>query len=203
MEITIDSPLILDFDIENRPGAYWYDGNPTSEVTAIAWSFVGQPTVHCEALPPRLATEAGYQLAMQKMLLGFLHAYELADVVTGHYIRKHDLPILNGALIEWADQQLSPKLTIDTKLDLVRWGGFAKTQENLGLLMEKLTPGVSRYLANKEHMTQMDWRQANRLTEEGVAETERRVVGDVRQHKELRLELVHHGLLRSPKVWRP
>ena len=30
---------VLDFDIENRPLSYWYDGNCTAEITAIAASF--------------------------------------------------------------------------------------------------------------------------------------------------------------------
>jgi hypothetical protein len=198
-------PRILDFDIENRPGAYWYDGNPTSEVTAIAWSVVGESQVVVRALNPKcgLETEAEFADQYSFILGSFLRAYKDADVVTGHFIRKHDLPILNGAMIEWLGTTLEPKVTIDTKLDLVRWGGYAKTQENLGLLMSKVSESSAEYLANKEHMTQMDWRTANRLTVEGVEETGRRVAGDVRQHKALRLELNTLGLLKSPRIWRP
>lgn len=199
------APRILDFDIENRPGAYWYDGNPTSEVTAIAWSFAGEDEVTVQALNPEhgLATELQYEDQYISMLASFMRAYRLANVVTGHFIRKHDLPIINGAMIEWLGTTLPPKLTVDTKLDLVRWGGYAKTQENLGLLMSKVSASSAEYLASKEHMTQMEWRTANRLTEEGVAETVRRVEGDVRQHKELRLELSSLSLLRPPRLWTP
>jgi hypothetical protein len=152
-------------------------------------------------LEPGLFTDVDYDTSMRDMLGKFHAAYKQADVVTGHYIRVHDLPIINGALREWMDTSLEPKDTVDTKLDLIRWSGFAKTQENLGLLMAKFEDG--EHLASKEHMTQMDWRRANRLTLEGVEETKRRVVGDVKQHKELRAALHKHGMLKPGKVWRP
>lgn len=195
---------ILDFDIENRPGAYWYDGQCTSEITAIAWSFVGpNEAMHTDYLESAQMTERGFKAKMQSILLGFKHAYDRADIVTGHYIKKHDLPIINSAMIQWLGQQLGPKLVIDTKMDLVKWSGYAKTQENIGFLMEFLSPEHIEYLSNKEHMSQMEWRAANRLTVEGVQETVRRVAGDVHQHKAIRLELVRHKMLHSPKVWRP
>jgi hypothetical protein len=33
---------VLDFDIENRPLSYWYDGKSTAEITAIAWWWIGE-----------------------------------------------------------------------------------------------------------------------------------------------------------------
>lgn len=200
--ITVESGRILDFDIENRPGAYWYDGQCTSEITAIAWSFVGDKKVEVAYLPAGLVTEAEYADEMENMLLRFSRAYEQADVVTGHFIRKHDLPIINGAMLEWTGTSLSQKTTCDTKLDLIKWSGYAKTQENLGLLMAKFND-KAKHLANKEHMFQMEWRSANRLTEEGITETLRRVEGDVLQHKELRQALVDAKMLKPMKVWRP
>jgi hypothetical protein len=35
----------------------------------------------------------------RSMLEKFLVAYNAADVVTGHYIRKHDLPLINDHCI--------------------------------------------------------------------------------------------------------
>ena len=57
--------------------------------------------------------------------------------------------------------------------------------------------------APKVHMTQAMWREANRLTPEGLRFTEQRVAGDVRQHMQMRLALLKRGLLKSAKVWRP
>src|SRR5690349_17074327 len=81
---------VLDFDIENRPLAYWYDGATTAEITAIAACWMDEPrSMRVWLLGPDEPLE---------MLEGFLFMYNLADMVTGHYIRRHDLPILNGAM---------------------------------------------------------------------------------------------------------
>lgn len=182
---------ILDFDIENRPLSYWYDGNPTAEVTAIAWSWIDEDVIAVEALePPPL-----HDYSMTYMLARFRHAYDEADVVTGHYIKKHDLPIVNAALIENALPPLTAKLASDTKLDLVKRGSISVSQESLSDLLHLDAP--------KESMSQAQWREANRLTPNGIAETKRRVVGDVRQHKQMRAALIREELLKTPTMWTP
>jgi hypothetical protein len=50
-------------------------------------------------------------------------------------------------------------------------------------------------------MSQPDWREANRLTPAGLKETRRRVIGDVKQHKNLRDKLLEVGALGAPKMW--
>lgn len=129
------------------------------------------------------------------MLEWFVAAYDQADVVTGHYIRKFDLPILNGSLFEHGMSLLSEKDTSDTKLDLKIMAGLGLSQENLSV-MHHLEQG-------KFHMSDAGWREAARLTKEGIERTRRRVVDDVRQHKALRLRLIEDGVLRRPKSWRP
>jgi len=175
---------ILHFDIENRPLSYWAD-RPSAEVTAIAWSWADSERVDCFLL--------GEQRAAW-MLKEFCWHYNQADMVTGHYIRKHDLPILNGALIDYEIPTLGPKLTSDTKLDMVKKGDLPASQEALC--------GYFNIPAPKVHMTQADWREANRLTGRGLVKTHDRVVGDVIQHKLLRAEMIKRGLLRPPSVWR-
>jgi hypothetical protein len=190
---------VLDFDIENRPLSYWYQGNCTAEVTAIAWQWIGDPEdrVFCNVLTPDPESAL-------VMLTNFWAAYTAADMVTGHYIRRHDLGIVQAALIENQAQmlkvdgtarRLGRKLTSDTRLDLVKFQDIAKSQEALAGMLGIRSP--------KEQMTQSDWREANRLTDRGIAETYRRVVGDVRQHVELRAALLDRELLNGPKVWRP
>jgi hypothetical protein len=176
----------LDFDIENRPLSYWVPDRPSAEVTAIASCWVGEPdSMVCWLLGRDDPVE---------MLKHFFERFNEADGVTGHYIRKHDLPIINGALIEYGLPTLRDKLTQDTKLDLVRESDLPVAQENLALMM-----GVKQ---QKYHMTQVAWREANRLTEKGLALTEKRVTGDVRQHMRMRTALLKAGLLKSPKIWR-
>ena len=129
------------------------------------------------------------------MLEAFVERYNEADMVTGHYIRRHDLPIINGALMEFGLPKLEPKLTCDTRLDMYKKGDIPATQEYLGILLNLPFPKV--------HMSQNDWREANRLTESGIEATRARVSGDVYQHMALRTKMVEHGLLSSPKIWRP
>lgn len=178
---------ILDFDIENRPLSYWTPDRPTAEITAIAscWTDdLGSMQVHLLGRDdPR------------DMLQAFVARYNEADIVTGHYIRRHDLPIINGALIEYGLPQLSAKLTIDTRIDLPKKGDIPATQEYLSDLFD--------IPAEKYHMTQYKWRKANRLGPEGLKEAEKRAKGDVYQHMLLRLSLAKAGLLSKPKIWRP
>lgn len=186
----IEAPKILDFDIENRPLNYIGGDLTGAEVTAIAcgWADESDEQVACMMLGVH---------APETMLNWFRVAYERADIVTGHFIRSHDLPLINGALVEYGMPPLGPKLTIDTKHDLVKWSfqTQGKSQEALGVTLGLDAPKVG--------MSQADWRAANRLTEEGLEKTLARVVGDVVQHKALRLALTERGLLRSPRLWRP
>lgn len=177
---------VLDFDIENRPLSYLGQDFTTADITAIAASWVGEKKVHVWLLG---------EVTTEEMLAGFVDLFDKASLVTGHYIRKHDLPIINGALIEHGLPSLGPKLSSDTKLDLVKRSGVSASQESLADML-----GVA---APKVQMNQKKWRSANRLTAAGIAETRKRVVGDIRQHKELRSELLERGLLGAPRMWRP
>jgi hypothetical protein len=107
----------------------------------------------------------------------------------------HDLPIINGALIELGMPLLKPKLVQDTRKHLIRSKDMPLSQEALAEYFG-LTYG-------KEHMSQPAWRKANRLGEAGAPLTRARVVGDVQQHKALRLALLEKGYLRPPARWSP
>ncbi len=177
----------LDFDIENRPSTYWLPDRPTAEITAIAWAFTDKPNdVHVRLLG---------RDEPEDILLDFVAAYNEADGVTGHYIRKHDLPIINAHLMLYGLPTLGPKLSQDTKLDMVRKADLSASQEDLAAML-----GVS---APKVQMSQREWRLANQLTEEGLALTEKRVVGDVKQHMKLRKAMLAAGLLKPARIWRP
>lgn len=176
---------ILDFDIENRPISYLGSDFTTADITAIACSWVGEKKVHCWMLG-----EVDYV----EMLTEFTKFFREADVVTGHYIRQHDLPIISGALFEFNLPKLGRKLTSDTKTDLRIMGGISKSQESLA--------GVLDLPGSKYHMTQDMWRDANRLTPTGIELTRKRVCDDVVQHKHLREVLVRRNMLNPPVLWR-
>lgn len=176
------APLILDFDIENRPLTYLGGDRTTAEITAIACSYGPNEPMFCWLLGEDRPRD---------MLSYFVTVYDRADLVTGHYIRKHDLPIINGALLEYGMPPLKPKLTCDTCLDLKATKDISRSQENLSAML-----GVE---APKIKMSQLDWRAANRL--EDIEKTYVRVTGDVRQHQQLRLKLLDLNLLNPPKIW--
>lgn len=179
-----DSRKILDFDIENRPLSYWFGDVTTGEITAIAWSFLDPEDVQVRALG---------EVSMEEMLRDFVEAYDEADMVTGHYIRRHDLPVINAMLLEAGMPLLSNKKTEDTKLDLARLRHLAVSQEALGAMLGIEAPKVG--------MNQLKWREANRLTDAGIALTKQRVVGDVLQHMQLREALLLRGMLKPPSMW--
>ena len=80
---------ILDLDIENRPLSYLGQDFTTRDLTAIAWCWDGKPkSVEC-----RLLGRDNMQVAFEE----FRGFYDEADMVTGHYLRVHDLPVISGA----------------------------------------------------------------------------------------------------------
>lgn len=178
---------ILDFDIENRPLAYLGGDFTTGEITAIAACWEGQPkSMHVWLLG---------RDAPADILEGFRAMYDDADIVTGHFIRGHDLPVINGAMLEQGLAPLGQKTTCDTKFDLGKRKHLSASQENLAAVL-----GVK---SAKVHMSNADWREANRLTKKGLALTQARVTADVIQHIEMRRRLVDLGWLGAPKTWRP
>lgn len=187
MKLVVANRLrILDWDIENRPLSYLGSDFTTADITAISASWFGEKKVHVWLLGEHTSAE---------MLGGFVELYDRADMVTGHYIRNHDLPIVNGALFEARMPLLGEKLTSDTKNDLVRWKELSKSQESLSDMLELQEA--------KYHMSQKKWREGNRLTAAGLRQTRKRVVDDVLQHKQLRDGLIEAGALKPPRMWYP
>lgn len=177
---------VLDFDIENRPLSYLGSDFTTGEVTAIAWAWCDQP----QDVTVYLLGETDLRTILQ----AFCAEYVKADMVTGHYITGHDLPMLNGALMEEQLPPLQDMLVQDTKIDLIRAKGISRSQESLGAMLRLEQPKVQ--------MNQSKWRAANRLTPDGLALVRERVIGDVQQHMAMRKELDALGYLSPPRVWK-
>lgn len=175
---------ILDFDIENRPISYGGGDFTFSDITSIAAKWIGED----DCMVWLLGVDD-----QQRMLEEFLEVYRGADLVTGHYIRNHDLPIINGGLVEYGLGQLPRKMTCDTKNDLIGFSGISKSQENLAEMFGIAEPKIQ--------MNQVKWRAANRLTHDGIELTRSRVVGDIYQHEQLRAELLRRDLLKPARPW--
>lgn len=189
---TIKDLRILDFDCECRPLA-WYGGDfVTKQPTGIAWQFVGEKRTHVGAIGESF--DARNVLDEEReMLERFREAYDKADIVTGHFVRGFDLPLLDGALMRLGQPALGPKLVQDTKLDLAKAHGLSKSQENLGAMFELDHP--------KYPMNTAKWAEANMLLPGGIALTKKRAMSDVQQHIELREKMLSLNLLRVPSIW--
>jgi len=189
---------VLDFDVECRPIA-WYGGDwVTKQPTAIAWAWADE---NGGPMEPEVAVigesfDARNVLDEERaMLEAFRAAYDAADIVTGHYIRGFDLPLLNGALMRLGMPMLASKLAQDTKGDLARAHGLSKSQENLGAMFELDHPKIP--------MNTASWMAGNLLLPHGIEATKKRVLGDVRQHVELRATMLERGLLAPASPWSP
>jgi hypothetical protein len=179
---------ILDFDTESRPLNYVGPDFTYGELTAIAAGWADEEEVDVWVLTKD-------DRSRPRMYRAFKKLYDQADMVTGHFIRSHDLRRVNGGLIELGLEPLGPKLACDTKNDLVKFTDVGKSQEDLAGLFGVEAPKVS--------MNKLKWRSANRLSKAGIELTKLRCVGDVIQHKALRLALVERDLLSPPKTWHP
>lgn len=182
-------PNVLVWDLENRPLSYWYDGRSTAEVTVIAYKWLDSHQAEV------LAMKKGDR-GNKKILKDFLPVYDEADILIGHNIRRHDLPILNGAYIENGMEPLKPKATIDTLAGLRKWKDLPRSLEYLCDFLGCPFP--------KFHMTQDSWRKANRLEDDGLNLARERCAIDVRATEWVYHELLRLGLL-DPKVkrWAP
>ncbi len=176
---------VLDFDLENRPLSYLGSDFTTAEVTAVAWAWTDSPRVTVRLLGEH---------SLRDILGEFVDVFAQADMVTGHYIIGHDLPMLNGALVELGMPALPDKRVWDTKIHFIKTKGISLSQESIGAML--------RLDHSKVQMNQARWRAANRLTKAGLRLVRERVVGDVRQHMAMLRELSAKGYLNPPRTWR-
>lgn len=131
-----------------------------------------------------------------EILTWFREEYlDKAGLVTGHYIRKFDLPILNMSCMEWGLPPLKPVLVHDTKTELINFEGMSKSQENLGLTL--------RVERKKYHMADADWRRSTRMTEGGQQRSRDRAEHDVEQHQQIYRKMMDRGWLKPPRMWSP
>ncbi len=173
---------VLIFDTECRP-LHYSDWRKEDQITAIAWKWLDSEYVQYGLLESDLSNE-------RLVVESFLYAYHRADIVVGHYIRKHDLPLLSDHALR-LDIPMSGCLTQDTMMDIVKVKGLGKSQANLSA-----TFGLK---AEKFNMTGADWRKSNMFADTG--RTLERVITDVNQNQELYEELKRRNALHAPKRW--
>lgn len=185
IEVATRPMRVLNFDTECRP-MHYSEWRPESQITAYAWSWMDEEHVESRVLNQNLSNE-------KKILAEFLAAVADADMVVGHYIRRHDLPLINDHAVRFGLEPIRHILVQDTKTDLIKAKGMGLSQENLSLEF-----GLT---AEKHGMAGALWRRANSLAKGGREEALKRVVSDVRQNKELYHELRRRGMLKAPRYW--
>jgi hypothetical protein len=188
----------LCFDLENKPGAYWYDGNTTSIITAFGWKWADQRSVRTMLLRPDGYFDASFDpvpYTAEDAYTLFRHELDEAGVVFGHNIRRHDLPMLNANMLRHKLPPLGELLTTDTCRDLPKTGGWSKSLENMASMYG--LPG------KKYTMSQPMWEAANALTPDGVELARKRVASDVLLQERLRAKLIELDLLKPARWWRP
>jgi len=176
----LNSARILDFDIETQLVGFHKGGkfNPDGcRPVIISWSWMDEEEVYTREVTGKTLEE-------------FRTQYDKADVVTGHYIRKFDLPIINMRLLELHKPRLNVKIAWDTKADLIPFGGASKSQENMSAML-----GLQE---EKYHMSDTDWRNMDKDMKKKVME---RNAQDVIQHKEMFRKLGELEYLSKPKEW--
>lgn len=187
---------VLCWDLENRPLAYWYDGETTSEITAFGWKWGHEEGVHTLLLNNngRFVKDDGKTISQRRALEDFTGTLRSADLNYGHNIRSHDLPMLQAHLLRLEMPLLGPVLTCDTLRDLPKRKGMSFSLENLAAFY-----GLE---GEKHSMTQAAWENANRLTRSGIDEARVRVTSDVLLQERLRNKLLELEILKAPRIWR-
>ena len=196
----------LCFDLENRPLAYWYDGETTSEITAFGWKWSDEDHVYtmllqadgkffCQGLAESVVPGATFTLSDRDAYTWFVEELEEADVVYGHNIRRHDLPMLQAGLLRRQMKPLPSLTTSDTLKDYPRRKGLSASLENLAAMY-----GLE---GEKKTMRQPDWEKANRLTPDGMELARERVASDVLLQEALRNKLKELELLGPARKWNP
>lgn len=187
----------LCFDLENRPLAYWFDGQTTSQITAFGWKWSDEPEPHTLLLHAdgRFENDTGKKIGNKAAHARFREVLCSASLVFGHNIRRHDLPIFQAWLLRHELPPLPRLLTSDTLRDYPKRRDMSASLENLAAMYD--LEGV------KFGMSQPMWEQANKLTPDGIALVRKRVSSDVILQQKLRAKLMDLGLLGEPRYWSP
>lgn len=180
----------LDFDCETVAAGYADPNWVPSHVTAWAYSWTHEKKIHSAVLPVEHLFNRPEKADFIRPLL---EAIASADVVTGHNIVRFDLPILLTESMRLPGLERLKSVYIQDTIRVGRTKGFKKGLDNLAELLETMT-------AKKA----LNWEQWDRAYGEGDLKTVRqRVRGDVKMHKEVRLEMRRRGWLMAPRMWNP
>jgi DNA polymerase elongation subunit (family B) len=181
---------ILDFDIETIAAGFADPEWVPQKITCVAWSWIGTDVVESRVCGP--AGLFGKPQLRAKMLAPLLKALGEADMVTGHNIRRFDLPVLQAEVMRLGLPSLPVVLAQDT-IKLRTSKGFKKGQDVLGRLY--------RIADEKLSLDWQAWQDA--YDEDGWQTIRDRAESDVAMHKQLRAALIELDYLKEPRRWSP
>lgn len=174
---TVRPGRVLDFDCENGPGFYWYDGNATSLLHTVSAAWVDEGDVQTWTTRWR-----GRKGLVVENLARFRKLVESAGAVTGHNILKHDIRLLNSHFDRLDEPRIRWPHVIDTMKMLTGGMGMSRSQENL----------LAMYDLGREKMTvplavwEKAWRGAEAESLIVVERCESDVLGHIELFKKLR-----------------
>jgi DNA polymerase elongation subunit (family B) len=181
---------ILDFDIETVAAGFADPEWVPQKITCVAWSWIGSDVVESTVCGP--LGIFGKPERRAKMLKPLLAALGEADMVTGHNIRRFDLPVIQAEVMRLGLPSLEPVLAQDT-IKLRTSKGFKKGQDVLGRLY--------RIADEKLSLDWQAWQDA--YDEDGWQTIRDRAESDVAMHKQLRSALLELDYLKEPRRWSP
>jgi hypothetical protein len=168
---------VLDFDCENGPAFFWYDGKATSILHTVSAAWVDTPE-EVTTWTTRWHRTRGLVV---EDLTRFRKMVESAGAVTGHNIVRHDIPLLNSHFDRLDQPRIRWPHVIDT-LKLIKGGmGMSRSQENL----------LAMYELNREKMSvplavwEKAWRGSAKESRIVVERCETDVLGHIELYKKL------------------
>lgn len=188
---------ILGFDLENRPWSYWYDGMPSAQITAFGWKWTDEAEAHslCLTGDGSFVDDEGVRWPYKTAHTMFADILTSADLVFGHNIRRHDLPLIKAHRLRLSLPMLPEVLTTDTLKD------FPKNKLGMSASLSNLLSYFG-FEGEKKTMNVASWENSNSLYESGIEDTRERVVGDVLLQEQLLWKLRELEYLTAPRVWK-
>lgn len=195
---------LLCFDIETMPVGF-SDWDPEAEIVAICSYWIGE-----KAKPKYWLVRPEN---VKQTLKEFQQEYKQADLVVGQYIRKFDLPTINGALMMHGLPMLEQKMTSDTKDDWGKKRGVSASLESFLVYYQTMDRMVNVHgKMYKAHLGKAHWRliyralcslRSDTWSQAQLALLRSRCEGDVIATAKVFKKMTKLGHLSAPKVWRP
>jgi hypothetical protein len=177
MRISHAAGRVVDFDCENGPGFFWWDGKTTSILHTVSAAYVDSPD-DVYTWTTRWHRTRGLVV---EDLTRFRKMVESAGAVTGHNIIRHDIPLLNSHYDRMDQPRIEWPHVIDT-MNLIRNGmGMSRSQENLLAMYELKREKMSVPLAIWEKA----WRGSVKESRVVVERCETDVLGHIELYRKL------------------